>query len=218
MRPHDRWSELPEIVEQLQAEASRGPQVRPSVAPKPASAREAPRGAKAPGSVERDEDDTLIRIGEVPANGIVEFPEEAPRTPAPRSARAAPATPVVGSAARNGRQQRSTAATAEGSLATARRAPTEPAIDWGGLDDYDQLAADPRPDPRALHQRLLDELEHVLDAHDESTRLMARHLGTLIGALSHDDPAAETSEHQLATVLEWIDRFEEVLATQLVKR
>jgi hypothetical protein len=180
MAPSDKWNELPDVVAQLQAEAARPP------APQRRPARF------------DDDDDTCIRIAEVPDDNFVEF--------APR--------------ARSGAHELTPRPTPRPMPAAEREVPGQAADEAAtpvvteGLPDYVMLAADPRPDLRALARRLKQEIEAGLGV--RATRLMP--LLDVIAAQIDQHLASGAGPKAAGPLLATIDQLEDFLAPLVVIR
>ncbi len=99
--------------------------------------------------------------------------------------------------------------------APANESPADARVAWGGLVDYDRLAADPRPDLRALGQLLIDACQRtcgaryktierlVIDAHRRIDELLA-------------EPDAASWQAQREALGKLFDRIEDLLASVLM--
>lgn len=98
---------------------------------------------------------------------------------------------------------------------TDERAPTNEQIEWGGLSEYDRLAADPRPDLRELGQLLGAACER-------SCGTRYRSIARLVGDVSRridkllTEPDAEALQTQRQALCKLLDRIEDLLASLTV--
>lgn len=92
--------------------------------------------------------------------------------------------------------------------------PANPRIEWGGLVDYDSLAADPRPDLRALGQLLIDACQDACGARYKAIERLVNDANRRIDKLLAEPDAASwrTQREALGKLL---DRIEDLLASAL---
>lgn len=99
--------------------------------------------------------------------------------------------------------------------APANEPPANEPSDWGGLRDYDRLAADPRPDLRALGLLLVDVCGRSCGARYRSIeRLLGdvnRRIDQLLG-----DPDAASRRAQRQALCKLLDRIEDLLVPLMV--
>jgi hypothetical protein len=95
------------------------------------------------------------------------------------------------------------------------RTPMNEQIDWGGLGDYDRLAADPRPDLRALVLLLVDVCQRSLGARYRSIERLVGDVNRRIDQLLVDpDAASRRAQRQALSKL--LDRIEDLLVSLMV--
>jgi len=177
VRGKDKWQDLPDVVAQLQAEASNPVISRPRI--------------------EWPDEPSRGDHARPPAQAYREYDT---RIPAPGNAGAPPPLPP----------QRSTAV----ARAPSTEAPASPQIEWGGLGDYDDLAADPNPDLRALGQLLIDACQHSLGPRYKAIERLVADANRRIDKLLAETEAGSwrTQREALGKLL---DRIEDLLASAL---
>lgn len=200
-RGKDKWQALPDVVAQLQAEAANPAISRPRIAwpDEPILADEA--RATVHGHRERE-------------------PLQAPGTVA-RAAR--PLIPALRERAFEQAVDRAPAGEPTPVPALRERAldrpptnePTNERIDWGGLRDYDRLAADPRPDLRALGLLLADVCERSCGARNRSIERLLGDVNRRIDQLLVD-PGAAGRRAQRQALSKLLDRVEDLLVSLMV--
>jgi hypothetical protein len=98
--------------------------------------------------------------------------------------------------------------------APSTESPANARIEWGGLGDYDGLAADPRPDLRALGQLLVDACQRSCGARYKAIERLVTDANRRIDKLLAETDAASwrTQREALGKLL---DRIEDLLASAL---
>jgi hypothetical protein len=111
------------------------------------------------------------------------------------------------------------AAAAIPAVGTRRDPATEPPatqrIDWGGLCDYDRLAADPRPDLRALGLLLVDVCQRSCGTRYRSIERLVGDVNRRIDKLLAD-PDAASRRAQRQALYKRLDRIEDLLVSLMV--
>lgn len=98
---------------------------------------------------------------------------------------------------------------------TNERAPTNEQIEWGGLSDYDRLAADPRPNLRELGQLLGDACQRSCGTRYRSIARLVDDVSRRIDQLL-TEPDAESLQAQRQALCKLLDRIEDLLASLTV--
>jgi hypothetical protein len=98
---------------------------------------------------------------------------------------------------------------------TNERTPANEPIEWGGLADYDRLAADPHPDLRALGLLLVDVCERSLGARCRSIARLLGDVNRRIDALLVE-PDAASRRAQRQALRKLLDRIEDLLVPLMV--
>jgi hypothetical protein len=193
--PNDKWNDLPDVVAQLQAEASsaspRPPRLSPH--PRPAAAPPACARSAAPADVDwsarltSDDDRTILR--------------PAPAAPAPVVAAAA-AAPELEDDVDDDEGYEDGETTSPG---------------WKGVPDYEQLLADPAPDPRALFARIITEADEALGPRARVLGPMFAKLGGKIDELLSDPGAPPSVQaERRAAIGSALDKLEDLFSALMV--
>jgi len=99
--------------------------------------------------------------------------------------------------------------------APANEPPADERIDWGGLCEYDRLAADPRPDLRALGLLLVDVCGRSCGARYRSIERLLGDVNRRIDKLLVD-PDAASRRAQRQALCKLLDRIEDLLVPLMV--
>jgi hypothetical protein len=203
-RRKDKWQSLPNVVAQLQAEAANPAISRPGIAwpdepvrtdearPTAHGHREHERRPQVPGTAARAARPLIPALRERALERAVDRAPASEPTPVPALRERASEHP-----------------------STNERAPTNEQIEWGGLSDYDRLAADPRPDLRALGQLLGDACERACGTRYRSIARLVADAGRRIDKLL-TEPDAESRKTQRQALCKLLDRIEDLLASLTV--
>lgn len=154
-RTNDRWDALPDVVAQLQSEASSvAPRARVAAAERPTLERPIDAAFRTKGVLSErltgDDDRTILRARPLPIGG---------------GAAKAPA------------------AAAEGEFVDADIVEEADAIVWPGLEDYDALLAENDPDPRQLFDRVVQAADALLGERGHVLRPLYQQLRGRLDAL-----------------------------------
>jgi hypothetical protein len=228
-RGKDKWQSLPNVVAQLQAEAANPAISRPRIAwpdePVRAGAGEArptvhghrghERRPQAPGTAARATTPPLPALRErALARAPASVPPPIPALRERALERAVDRAP--GSEPTPAPDRREYAIERPSTSEPANeRTPTNEQIDWGGLGDYDRLAADPRPDLRALVLLVGDVCQRSLGARYRSIERLVGDVNRRIDQLLVDpDAASRRAQRQALSKL--LDRIEDLLVSLMV--
>jgi hypothetical protein len=99
--------------------------------------------------------------------------------------------------------------------APANEPPANERIDWGGLCEYDQLAADPYPDLRALGRLLVDACRRTCGTRYRSIEPLLGDVNRRIDALLVD-PDAGSRQARREALCKRLDRVEDLLVSLMV--